>query len=207
MHVPCSMQVMLKRTHPNHPPAGDSAMLVMPAVLLHLLGQLKPRQLTPSASLVLIRALPPDRHLRPALLRPLPAPAPGVLLTPAGGRVISPVGACILRRSQSLTTPSQSLLLIMVCSFLTNKSDVTLRRVTQALLVFLVLPGVCRLPAAVASAAAACPCKWPGVVAVSMRSTGPSCVRRFAADQVPGLRKSHSRMAPSRDPETQQTPD
>jgi hypothetical protein len=183
-------------------------MLVMPAGLLLLLGQLKPIQHasadssappTPAALLF----LPPPDLLRPEppLLRPAAAAAAGL---PRGGSVMSPVGDVSRRRSHSFTTPSMSLLLIMVCSLRTNSSDVTLRRQLlepAALLPLLGLPCLLALPGVPAAAAAVGPPCWrAGAVAMSMRMIGPSCMRRLAADHLLGVRRSHSKMPPSREP-------
>lgn len=184
-------------------------MLVMPAGLLLLLGQVKPSQHTSTSA-----SLPPPRLSAAAL--PLPVedlprpvlPGAGLPLPPAAGMVMSPVGVVSLRRSHSFATPSMSLLLIMVCSLRTNSSDVTLRRQFAALArpdhplllpclpscVLPALPGVLPLPF----------CSWvycwPGLVAMSIRMTGPICMRFFGAHHWLGRRRSHSRMPPSREP-------
>jgi hypothetical protein len=126
---------------------------------------------------------------------------------------MSPVAVESRRRSHSFTTPSMSLLLIIVCSLRTNSRDVTLRRqlpgpaapaapLLAALLLLPGLPCLLALPGVPAAAAAAVgPCWRAGAVAMSMRMMGASCMRRLAADHLLGVRRSHSRMPPSREPD------
>lgn len=92
-------------------------MLVMPAGRLLRPGQLKLSQAAPHTE---PPPPAPPRLLQPPLLpRPLAPPASPATAVPAaaaagdsaGGRVMSRVGADRLRRSQSLTVPSMSLLL------------------------------------------------------------------------------------------------
>lgn len=92
-------------------------MLVMPAGRLLRPGQLKLSQAAPHTE---PGPCAPPRLLRPPLLPlgplgPLVSPATCVTVAAAGdgagGRVMSRVGAAKLRRSQSFTVPSMSLLL------------------------------------------------------------------------------------------------
>jgi hypothetical protein len=178
-------------------------MLVTPAGLLMRPGQLKLNTAAPPAA-------PPTLPLPP---RPRP-PFPAAAAAAAGGRVTSPVGAVRLRRSQSLTVPSMSLLLTRVWpSCGRNCRDVTLRRAELRDAPAVPADPLTPLLLGVAPAPPARPVVLlvPGAggllvwwcaagVVMLMRPTGASCMRLRVADQVEGRRRSQRRMPPSREP-------